>query len=803
MSKPTRARSLSPKPLAKAISRQRLILQGSALALSTAFLGSEVYAQQLEEVLVSARKKEESLQDAPISIQAFDTQALEQNGVSSFDDYALLLPSLSYQSVQPGVSTIYMRGAADGGDGNVSGNAPSVALYIDEQPATAIGRNLDLHIYDIERVEALAGPQGTLFGASAQGGTVRIITNKPNIEKFEAGFDLGYSDTDEGADSYSVEGFVNQPLGDNAAIRLVAWDKEDGGYIDNIAASRDYGLTDPFGTLLTPATIENNDAFVEEDFNELTNSGARLALKVDLNDSWSVLASVMTQEMETQGIWAHDPENPNGEIGDLEVQRFNEDRTNDEFTQFALTVDGDLGFATLTYAASQMDREVEYHNDYSDYMVDRPGYVAYICGYFSYYYAGPITDNCTSGNIFYQEDNEFERTTHELRLSSQGDSPLQYIVGLYYEDSSHDYLQEWIAPGMAQGPGTQLIGDNRWYITDQEREQEETAVFGELSYDLTEQLTVTVGARFFENEDVINGYTAYGIEAFDSYGFGRIEVDNVKADDEDSIFKVNASYQLDDDKNIYLTWSEGYRAGGVNRASSDTVDPTYKPDILTNMEFGWKTTWMDQRLRWNGAIYQMDWEDMQFTQFNSAAFQQPVGLTINLGEAEITGIESDIAFVATEGLTLSGSFAFNDAELSQDFILIADDPNNSRSLNAPSGTPLPYAPELKYNFTARYEFGLASFDAFSQVVYAYVDDSYNDLFTLNGDQPNTDRQQQDSYENVNVSAGLSKDNWSARFYINNLTDERAEISRDTQAYGSYITTNRPRTMGVSFSMRFE
>jgi outer membrane receptor protein involved in Fe transport len=788
--------------MAAALQQHRLLKHGSTLALSTVLASTSTYAQQLEEVIVTARKKAETLQDAPLSIQAFNTESIEQLGISNFDDYALLLPSLSTQSVQPGLSTIYMRGAADGGDGNVSGNAPSVALYIDEQPATAIGRNLDIHIYDIERIEALAGPQGTLFGASSQGGTVRIITNKPAPGLFEAGFDVGYADTKDGDDSHVIEGFINQPIGDKAAIRLVGWTKEDGGYIDNLPSTRNYNLTDEFGNLQSPPTIEDNAKYVKDDFNELENTGGRLALKVDLNENWSILASVITQEMETEGIWSHDYENPNGEIDELEVQRFNEDSMNDDYTQFGLTIEADLGFASLTYAGSVMDRDIEYFNDYSDYMVDVPSYVAYICGYYSYYYGGPITEECTSGNIFYQEDNEFERTTHEIRLQSQTDSRLQYTAGFYYEDGSHDYTQEWIAPGMAQGGGMNLLGDNRWYLTDQKRDQEEMAVFGEVSYDITEKLTLLLGGRYFENEDAIKGITAYGIEAFDSYGFGLIDVD-VKAEDEDAIFKVNVAYAIDDYRNIYFTWSEGYRPGGVNRASSPTVDPTYEPDFLTNWEFGWKTDWLDQSLRWNGAAYFMEWEDMQFTQFNSAAFLQPIGLTINIGEAEITGIETDLSYLPIDGLLLTAAVAYNEAELSEDFVLIPTDPTNSRSLNAPKGTPLPFAPEWKFNLSARYDFNLGSFGSYAQIVYAYVDDSYNDLFVFNGDSINTDRQKQDSYENVNASLGLGRNTWNLELFVTNLTDERAEISRDTQAYGTYITTNRPRTIGLKLAMRFD
>ena len=224
------------RPLSAAIrSHSRHVLLGAAVAATALPASAQL---ELEEVVVTATKRAMSLQDTPVSVQALNGAALEDLGVASFEDYALMLPSVSYSSSGPGQSQVYMRGAADGGDGNASGSQPSVAIYLDEQPVTAIGRNLDLHVYDIERVEALAGPQSTLFGASSQSGTLRVITNKPNMNEFEAGFDLGASTTKEGEPSHSIEGFVNLPLADNAALRLVGWSKEDGGYIDNIEGTR-------------------------------------------------------------------------------------------------------------------------------------------------------------------------------------------------------------------------------------------------------------------------------------------------------------------------------------------------------------------------------------------------------------------------------------------------------------------------------------------------------------------------------------------------------------------------------------
>jgi len=284
-------------PLAKAIRQHRRLMQVSLLAASTALVGSPALAQSgegdtliLEEIIVTAQKRTENLQDVPISITVLNADTIKELGIASFEDYALMLPSLSYKSVGPGTATIIMRGVADGGDGNASGSQPSVGLYLDEAPVTTIANNLDIHIYDIERIEALAGPQGTLFGASSQSGNLRIITNKPDPSGISGGFDVGGFGTPGGDPSYSIEGVINMPLSETAAFRWFAWNIKEGGYIDNIAGSRTYQLEGGLGyneTYYPPApygrtnTINNNN-LVEDDFNELTKSGLRAALRVDL-----------------------------------------------------------------------------------------------------------------------------------------------------------------------------------------------------------------------------------------------------------------------------------------------------------------------------------------------------------------------------------------------------------------------------------------------------------------------------------------------------------------------------------------
>lgn len=721
----------------------------------------EKEAQGIETIVVTSRKRTENIQDSPLSITAFGANELEELGIENFNDYALMLPSVSYQSSGPGLSQVYMRGASDGGDGNASGSQPGVAIYLDEQPVTAIGRNLDLHIYDIERIEALAGPQSTLFGASSQSGTLRIITNKPDVDVLEGGFDLSYGTTDGGDASHSIEGFVNIPIADNAAIRLVAWTKEDGGYIDNIAGTRTYGLFTNDGEFST--VEENNDNLVKENFNELTNSGVRAALKVNLNEDWTATASYLTQKQETQGVWFQDSSNPSGDVGDLQVQRYFPDSMEDKFSQAALTIEGDLGSMALTYASSFMDRDVEFFNDYSDY-----------ADYFStswiqYYgceYYGTADVDCSSMAIFYNDDNKFKRNTHELRLQSTSDDPLQYVVGLYYEDSSHDYRQEWIMEGMAQGEDFRQFGDeNLWYLTDQKRSDKQSAIFGEVSYAFTDQLTTTVGARFFKNESTLEGVSGYGVIA---PGFPIINVDS-KVDDSDSIFKFNATYKIDDEKMAYLTWSEGYRPGGINRDETDLVSRNYKSDFVTNTELGWKTMWLENNLRWNGALYHMQWDDMQFTRYD-ASYGSPVGLTVNASEARIIGLESDITYLLTPDWTVTAAFNFNQAELANDLLV--------GSNLSPEGTELPNVPEFKGNITSRYNFVIGEYASFAQIVVSHVGESYSDIYKYKTSDLTVDKREiNESYNIVNLSAGINMDGWGINFYVNNLTDERAQLSR--------------------------
>ncbi|NBU24998.1 MAG: TonB-dependent receptor, partial [Gammaproteobacteria bacterium] len=294
----------------------------------------------LEEVVVTAQKRAENMQDVPISIEAIGTEKLEQLNINNFTDYVKMLPSVASQpsiGAGAGFSAVYMRGIVTGGDGQATTSQPSVGTYLDEQPITTIQGNLDLHLYDIARVEVLAGPQGTLYGASSQAGTIRIITNKPEIGRFSAGYALEGNTISGGSNGYVAEGFVNIPLSDRAAVRLVGWKTKKGGWIDNLRGTRVFP-----GDVSTAAdnfTVDNA-AYAKKDYNTLDTTGARAALRIELDDNWTLTPSVQMQDQESRGHWGDDLSN--FAAGTYAVKHFREEYSKDKWYQLGLTVEGQI-----------------------------------------------------------------------------------------------------------------------------------------------------------------------------------------------------------------------------------------------------------------------------------------------------------------------------------------------------------------------------------------------------------------------------------------------------------------------------
>ncbi len=334
-----------------------------ALATSAGLATAPVMAE-FEEIVVTATKRTTDLQDTAIAVQALGEKRLDELNIANFDDYIRYLPNVNAAGRGPGQSSIFIRGmATDSSDQTsieIGAPVPNVALYLDEQPISSGGRNLDLYTADIARVEVLPGPQGTLFGASSQAGTIRLITNKPVYNELQAGFDASYSTTSGGAPSNSVEAFINIPvIDDKFAIRAVFYNAVEGGYIDNVFGENAYlpgmvGFPEPDpGDPTAESTVVNNIAYVEEDFNEAVYRGARISAKIALNDDWELIPQFMTQSLDVDGVFDHSPASladldasgvaGSRVVGDLKVQRFFPDWLDDEFDQFSLTVNGRLG----------------------------------------------------------------------------------------------------------------------------------------------------------------------------------------------------------------------------------------------------------------------------------------------------------------------------------------------------------------------------------------------------------------------------------------------------------------------------
>lgn len=767
----------------------------------------------LEEVVVSAQKRTESLQDVPLSIQAIGQEQLSELKVDDFSDYVKFLPNVSYQSAGPGFARPYMRGVASGENANHSGPLPSVGVYLDEQPITTIQGPLDVQVYDVARVEVLAGPQGTLYGASSQAGTIRIITNKPDTDAFDAGFELTGSSL-EGDLGYVGEGFVNIPLGEKAAVRLVAWHKHEPGYIDNIRSTRVFPVS---------GIAVDNTALVEDNYNDMTKTGARIALGINLSDTWTLTPTIMGQKTKANGSFGFDPLE-----GDLKVAHALPEDLEDKWMQAALTLQGKLGNWDMTYAGAYLKRDDDTRLDYSDYSF----FYDVCCGYGVYAYDND--GNLVDPSQFITGSDRYKKQSHELRFTSPSENRWRLTAGAFWQKQDHgirqqyqiaDWFDDFEVPGNV---------DTIW-LTDQERTDEDRAIYSELTFDITDRLSVTGGMRYFESENSLKGFFGYSAvfsgmtgesQCFDQTDFRSapcINLDKTVEEDGDTK-RINFSFRATDDVMFYATWSEGFRPGGINRRGTL---PPYQADFLTNYEVGFKTTFANNRVRINGALFQDDWDDFQYS------FLGANGLTEirNAGQAQIKGFETDIVWAVTDGFTLSAAASWLDAKTTEDYcgttydsgpnegetVTDCDDPAAPAGtfLQAPEGQQLPVQPEFKGNAIGRYEFPLAAQRAHVQLAYVYSGSAWSDLRSaereLLGKQP--------SYSIVDFSAGIANESWGLELFVKNAFDERAEIQRYAQCAtylpGSlpddpvgmcglqpYTITNLPRTIGVTFTKNF-
>jgi outer membrane receptor protein involved in Fe transport len=775
------------------------LLASTVLAGAAPAIAQDAGRGGLDEIIITAQKREENLQTAPIAVQALGNTALEELNITDYNDLAKFLPNVSFRSPSPGFSQVYIRGVSSGENSNHSASLPTVGVSLDEQPITTITGALDIHAYDLARVEVLAGPQGTLYGASSEAGTVRIITNKPSTAGFEAGYDIEANTITDGGNGGSLEGFVNIPLDERAAVRIVAWAQHDGGYIDNINAPRTYP---------TSGAVEVNPN-PEEDYNEVDTYGLRAALKIDIDENWSVTPSVMTQKQDTEGVFGYDRT-----LGETNVAHAFPENSNDSWAQAALTVQGLIGNFDVVYTTAYLHRDVYGQQDYADYSY----WYDVLSGYGIYFYDNVADFINPAQRINYRDG--YRKTSHELRLSSPAEHRLRFVGGLFFQEQTHDIEQRYIVDGL--GDALEVTGwpDTVW-LTEQQRIDKDSAIFGELSFDLTDALTLTAGVRGFHADNALKGYFGFGAGfafasvAGEAFCFAPTPVVpggpctnlDKSVEESGSTHRLNVNYTFDDDHLIYFTYSTGFRPGGINRRGSL---PPYDSDELTNYEIGWKTQWFDDRLRFNGAVFYQEWADFQYSLLGAQ------GLTEiqNAGNAEIKGIEGQLNWAVTDVFTLNGSAIYQKGETTTDLCEVGDDgdpdtvdlPDCVNANISPAGTRLPASPEFKANLTGRFDWMWGDWETFAQLAVVYQGDVTNDLRTEEQALMGTI----DAYTLADLSAGVERDGLRFSVYVNNLTDELAEFYRYAECATSVCASNgqtysviaQPRTFGIRVGQSF-
>lgn len=853
------------------------LMTGVSLIAMTGLIGftanaqeaDEPEARRLQSVTVTATKRAESAQDIPVAVNAIGEQQLDELGVTNSTDYLLQLPGVTAGGSGPGQNTIYIRGLASTTPNlttaGVAGLAPNVAFYLDEQPLAQPGRNLDVYAADLERVEVLSGPQGTLFGASSQAGTVRLITNKPSFAGFDASLKASTSFTEGGDMSNSVEAMVNIPVNEKFALRAVTYVDNQGGYIDNVggtltaeqsarfraagtvrdngvAVSADRGGFQAGADLSNVNFIEaNNSNIAENNVNDVTYAGFRLSGAYEFNGDWDLLVSHARQQLESDGVFFADPD-----LDDYDVVRFTDDTMEDEFSNTSWTLNGRLGMLEAVYTGAYTERTTEQTTDYSDYLFVGQYLPYYICdGSVTYPGAGGPTGTCQAPNLFVNSLTQTKVQTHELRFNTPNENRLRATFGGFYSDLELTELNDFVYPGSEFAIGfngvagfadnypltntavTGVVGSAApgyfsdagpfptgvIFRNDVRRTDEQMGLFGEATFDISEQFAVTVGARWYDVEVDLEGSAnssffnlgqtddaqraGTNISALFAPGNAAGAPDTASTDG--MIYKLTGTYTPTDNMLFYATYSEGFRPGILNRpggnsnpAGTFTVPFGVDTDEVKNYEFGWKTELFDNSLRLNGSAFFVEVEGLQTTILDPSITN--LFFSDNAANAEIRGIEADFTWApySIEGLTIAGAFSLLDTEITE--VLT---PTN----DVLKGAPLAFAPEFQGNLRARYEWDLdqkidgSDLRAHVMPQIVFSSDSRSDIIEINSADI-------DGYATLGATLGVSADQWSAELFATNLTNEYAELSNNFVNDRERVTPMRPRTIGVRLGYDF-
>lgn len=778
--------------------RRKLIVTSMATALGLVVGAPIALGQQasLEEIIVTARQRSESSQDIPMTIQSLSGDDIQKRGITTLEDFSRFVGNLSVQTTAPGQNTIVFRGVSDGGGFLVD---PTAAIYLDEQPMSMTSMAPDVYPVDIARVEALAGPQSTLFGASSQTGTIRVITNKPDASEFSGDIGLGMSGVAKGDNGYDFDATVNIPvIKDKLAIRLSGFSAEDGGFIDSVLGTT---VVDAYSGL---GGLKTNAGSVENDINNVEWSGGRISARWLVSDDWTATLSSNFQDITANGFNDMD-----GTVGDLETVKFYDEFRTDDWTQTSLVIEGDLGFAQLTVAGSYYDRETAYQHDTQTY-------TAYFMYTFGTYLGYATYDFGTDPVGYLTNIQENKSDVLEVRLTGSGDK-VDWTVGAFYMDSDETWDFRSYVDGYANSPAfaawagyaayynLTIAPTDAWWRSNQTTQREDKAFFGEIDIKLTDRLSLLAGGRWYEVDRNIE----YFVEK--PAGNPNLATPGRSASDDGFIPKFGLQYDLTDDLMVWGIYSEGYRVGGTNRGRGvPTLPVDYGSDIVENTEFGLKSTWNDGKVQVNATLYEMQWNDMQLEVTDpSFAIGEPwQAVVANLGDASISGADLDVKAVIGENLQVG----FNITRIFHAYVDAPESyadprfPGGQAPLGLTSKSDLPLFADTSYSLYLEYTTQLDLFDggdAYVRFQHSYSGDSLNQV----NDGGNAPRQAQGDYRISDLVMGYEMGDWKAQLSLSNIGDERGVSYKDSSDFDPFYGRNsdnvvRPRNYSISLRRYF-
>ncbi len=739
----------------------------------------------LAEVVVTARRRVENVQDVPQNVDVFTAQNVKDLGLVRIEDVVALSPSISMISSGPGGQRITIRGASDGSSPNYgSSNVSTSGYLVDDLALDFYGHNPDLHLYDIERIEVLNGPQGFLFGPSALAGAVHVISNKPDPNAFSAAADFDGGTIAGGSQNWTYEGYANFPLIEGrAALRISAFSVRDGGYIDNVPGTR---------TWLNGVT-SSNAPWAGGNFNVRNSFGGRIALLQNIGEAWRITLTGNYQQQRYTGTWEDDPL----DVGPHRVQRFSPSGGYNYARFLELHVDGDVGIGDLVYIggiSSQASMRLYDFSEYSQYSSYAPFLNSLTC--VTDPSSGPGDHGCAAPYMYGRVQGTYRRISNEVRLQSRP-GRLHWTVGAYSEKTHNPYsgvehlpninfngapAQDTIAAyGNMAAP---VVGDyyTSFYIYDASKVSE----FGDVSFDLDDLWSIEGGVEHFHSSSSeVQQYANY-------FYLPRVPAYHASSADKTSL-KAGVDFKPSAQTLLYFSFAQGFRDGGFNYVpdgSKAGVPMTFAPDTLNNYELGLKTQGFGGRLVWNTAAYYMAWKDYQTSVSIPVA---PYNFNANIGSARIAGIETTLIMVPVDGLHLSFNGNYNDARV------------RGNSFQSPNfvvlpGERLPEAPLFNWSGIARYERRIANKTAYAQIDVSHKGSMWNSLQM-------DERMLQPAYSLVDLRIGIgdSAGAWRAEGYVTNVANKRAVVYMDTKGYNYYPgystpeLATAPRIIGVRLS----